>query len=122
MALINLTPQAFTCTPSSLLDSVPCLKCLSEKELLAGILSIFLEEADEDADTALKEAACFNCMSRKQMLEGLTVLLGNNLLGEDFDPASLAAKFNCLRCTSDQQLLAAILYMLCGYLNREQQG
>lgn len=118
MALIDLQPREFECTPSSLLDSVPCLKCLSEKELLAGILAIFLTELEEDVETVMADSSCFTCMSRKQMLQSLATILGNGILGSDFEPGELLERYKCLRCASDQQLLAAILYLLCLFLNQ----
>lgn len=113
MAVITIEPRAFVCTPSSLLASVPCLQCYSEKELLAALVGILAQALDKTFDEALTEAACFNCMTDKQMLEGLVVVLGNWLLGERVTAAEVIEQIRCRNCTSRKQLLAAILYLLC---------
>lgn len=113
MAYIDIQPRGFTCTPSSLLDSVPCLKCLSEKELLAALVGILALSLDKTFDEAIAESACFTCMSDKQMLEALVILMGNSLLGEGSSAADVVEQMHCLVCASKKQLLAASLYLLC---------
>lgn len=117
MALIQLQPRAFDCTPSSLLNSVPCLECLSEKELLAALFIVLLQYNDLTVPQAMSSSACFTCMSKKQMLQAIVTIWGNSLLGRDFDAAALLADYKCVRCASDKQLMAGILYMFCLYLN-----
>lgn len=125
MAVINIEPRSFVCTPSSLLDSVPCLKCLSEKELQAVLVGILALALDKTFDEALEESACFTCMSEKQMLEAVVILMGNALLGEDATAADVVEQMHCLVCASRKQLLAAIVYLLCTgftFTAQEQRG
>ena len=106
-------PVAYACTPSSLLKSEPCIKCLSEKELWAAIVAILAISAGQTAKTAMNNAACFNCMSEQQMLQGVVTILGNQLLGAGTSPATVLASMNCLVCASESRLKAAALKLLC---------
>jgi hypothetical protein len=105
--------HTFTCTPSSLLASYPCLDCISEKDMLAVLVGIFAISEGHTIADVMKDSACFNCMSKKQMLQGLTTLLGSEILGERTSMATVIDTIKCLQCASKQQLLAAILYLLC---------
>lgn len=105
--------HAFTCTPSSLLASTPCLACVSEKEMLAVLVGIFAISEGHTIADVMKDSACFTCMSKKQMLHGLTTLLGSEILGERTSVAEVKDTIRCLECASKHQLLAAILYLLC---------
>lgn len=115
-------PVAFDCTPSSLLDSSPCLKCLSEKELLGVILAIIVSALGTTVAQALEDSKCFTCLSKKQMLQSLTTVLGNDLLGERYSQDAILADLACLRCSNETQLRAAILYLLCNDLTVSAQN
>lgn len=112
MALIDIQPKAFVCTPSSLLNSVPCLSCLSETDLWVGLVAVLALALDKTFDEALAESACFNCISQKERLQGMVTVLGNSLLGETVSPADIAAQIRC-RCVPKSRLQAAALYLLC---------
>ncbi len=103
----------FVCTPASLLASSPCLECLSEKQMLAGLLGIFAIANEQAIPDVLKESDCFMCMSKKQMLQALVTIAGNQLLGEGTSGQTVIDKTKCLQCASEKQLLAAILWQLC---------
>jgi len=111
--------KEFNCTPKSLLASNPCLACLSEKELLAALVAIFAS-TDENYATNLKllmqDSACFTCMSKKQMLQALITVMGSKLLGQR-TVAQVIAQYKCLVCSNEKTLQAALLYMLCHYMN-----
>lgn len=112
--MANVTvPVAYTCTPSSLLNSVPCMACLSEKQMLAALLAIISLAESKTIPDLLDESACFTCMSKKQMLQGLVTVMGNDLLGRDFSDADVIARVKCLECASQKQILAALLYLFC---------
>lgn len=106
-------PVAYTCTPSSLLASEPCIKCLSEKEMWAAIVAILALNAGKSVKDAMKDAACFNCMTDSQMLQAALTILGNNLLGETKSLTDVLNLMKCLVCTSEHQLKAAALKMFC---------
>lgn len=111
MALVDV--NSFVCTPSSLLASTPCLKCLSEHEMLAVIVGILAIGVGKTNAEAMSDSACFTCMSRKQMLQAIVTILGNQLLGDEHTPQEVVDTYHCLVCATDTQLLAAILQMLC---------
>ena len=106
-------PQAYVCTPSSLLASNPCLACLSEKELLAALLGVLTLSDELHIPDVLKNSACFTCLSKKQMLQALVTIMGNNLLGEAGDVPAVIEEIKCLECASEKQILAALLYLIC---------
>lgn len=96
-----------------MLDSVPCLACVSEHEMLAIMVGILALAMNKTVAEAMADGACFACMSRKQMMQALVVLMGNNLLGERNTAEEVIEMTHCLNCAPDHQLLAAILQMLC---------
>ncbi len=106
-------PAAFDCTPSSMLASTPCLKCLSEKEMLAVIAALMAMAASKSIPEVISDGACFTCLSRKEMLQALVTKLGNDLLGERFSAQDVVEEMHCLVCATENQLLASILQMLC---------
>lgn len=107
---------AFDCTPSSLLASSPCLKCLSEHEMLAVIVGLMGLAAGKANATIMSDSACFTCMSRKEMLQALVTKLGNDLLSDRYTVQEVIDQYHCLVCATDQQLLAAIMQLLCADL------
>lgn len=113
MAVIDL-PQAYTCTPSSLLASTPCTKCLSEHELLAVLVGIFGLYVEKTIPQIMEDSACFTCMSKKQMLQALVTIFGNQLLGDSVSPSEVIDDYHCLVCATDKQLMAALLQIWCG--------
>lgn len=112
MALINQA-EAFDCTPSSLLASTPCLKCLSEHEMIAVIVALMALAAGKTIPEVMSDGACFTCLSDKEMLQALVTKLGNDLLGERYTVQDVIDTYHCLVCAPDKQLRAAILQMLC---------
>lgn len=111
MAIIQA--QEFTCTPASLIESTPCLKCLSEKELMAALLGIYAAAAEKTVKSVLVDSACFDCLSKKQMLQALVTLAGNDLLGERNTVQDIIDEITCLECAGEKKILAALLYLLC---------
>lgn len=111
--MANIQTQSYTCTPSSLLDSSPCLSCLSEKELIATLVAILANAQSETAAEALNNSSCFTCMSKKQMLQALVTIFGNEFLGERVTIDEIIADLSCLVCAPEQQLLAALLRQIC---------
>ena len=108
--------QAYVCTPSSMIDSSPCLSCLSEHEMLAVIVALIALATEKTTAEVMSDSACFTCLSRKQMLQALVTKLGNDLLGERHTVQEVIDSYHCLVCVPDQQLLAAILQQLCAEL------
>lgn len=104
---------AFTCTPSSMLESTPCVACLSEHEMLAVIVGILSLAAGKTVASAMEDSACFTCMSDKQLLQALVVKLGNDVLGERYTVQEVVDQFHCLVCATDKQLKASIMQLLC---------
>lgn len=107
---------AFDCTPSSLLASSPCLKCLSEHEMLAVIVGILGLSAGKTNAEILSDSACFTCMSKKEMLQALVTKLGNDLLSDRYTVQDIIDQYHCLLCANDTQLRAAIIQLLCADL------
>lgn len=106
-------PQAYDCTPSSLLASTPCLKCLSEHELLAVLVGILALQANKTVATIMEESACFRCMSKKEMLQAIVTIAGNDFLGDANTAQDVIDEYHCLVCATDLQLRAALLKLLC---------
>lgn len=103
-----------TCTPSELIATNPCFECLSEKELLAVLVFVFVTANRSNIAQALVDSACFTCMSKKQMLQSLVSLLANTYLsGQTID--QIKEEMKCLECASDNQLRAALLQQFCTY-------
>ena len=113
--------QAFTCTPSSLIASSPCLACLSEKEMIGALVGIAAISAEVEIPAVLKASACFDCLSKKQMLQALVTIAGNDLLGEETTPQEVIDDIVCLECAGEKKLLAALLYLLCNDIKFAQR-
>jgi len=113
------TPQAYVCTPSSLIASNPCLACISEKELLASLLGIFAKASRDyanDLPKLLEDSACFTCLSKKQMLQALVTITGSDLLGENESVPDVIEFIKCLECASEKQIYAALIYLFCNLM------
>lgn len=107
------TPNAFVCTPSSLLAAYPCVDCLSESQIRAFMVGIIGAAIGKTAAEMMRESACFTCMSDKQKLEAVAVILGNSLLGENHSPQQIIDDYKCLLCATPDQINAALTYALC---------
>lgn len=104
---------AYECNPKSLLESNPCIACLSEKEMLAVIVGILAIGASKTVAEVMADSACFACMSKKQMLHALVTILGSEVLGAEHTPAEVVEQMHCLVCVDEHKLLAAILQLIC---------
>lgn len=107
--------HAYTCDPSSLLASNPCIACLSEKEMLAVLVGIIAVQASLPLADVMKDSACFTCMSKKQMLHSLVTIFGSEILGAGNSAQTVIDEMHCLVCATDQQLYAALTYLICTY-------
>ncbi len=105
-----LETATYTCAPSSLTHSDPCLSCLSEKQLLAVLVSLLATHQSHTAAVAMSASACFTCMSRHEMLQSLVTIVAHKL---DVQPDAAVASNKCLMCATEQQLLAAALLQVC---------
>lgn len=103
---------AISCTPSSLLDTYPCLACLSESELKAVIVVALAEQLRLTTDEILENSACFKCLSKKQMLQAATAIIGNEYLS-DMTVSAIREKIKCLLCANPDAVNAALTYGLC---------
>lgn len=112
-AFVIPRPKAYTCTPSSLMASSPCLACFSDKELLVALVAILIAAKGTTVDQVMKDSACFTCLTKKQMKQGFVTIMGNELLGEASSQDAILALMRCLRCANDTQLNAAALYLIC---------
>lgn len=115
MATITITQT--DCTPSALTGVIPCLSCLSEKELLT-VLVFILASADSyslptDTNQLLADSACFTCLSDKQLFQALITAVANEFLRESLTVEEGAAAVKCLQCANPKQLKAALVYLLC---------
>jgi len=113
-------PKEFICTPSSLLASYPCLACLSEHEMLAGLVGIAANASEKyyaNLELLLKDSACFTCMGKKDMFQAVLTMLGSEMVGAE--PGAMQAildRTKCLLCANDQQLRAAFLFLISNYM------
>jgi hypothetical protein len=109
-------PKEYTCTPSSLLASYPCLQCLSDHELLAVLIGILIYDSEYEDDIAgvMKDSACFTCMSKKQMFQAFATMMGSAIIGdEEGAMEKVVEEMKCLICATDKQLWAALLFLIC---------
>lgn len=115
-------PQAFTCTPSSLIASSPCVACYSKHEMIAALVAIIALALGKTANEIISESKCFQCMTEKQMLQSFVTVMGNNLLGDGTSIEDVADMVNCLKCKADRDLLAAFIYGACNLTIAPQVG
>lgn len=109
---------ARTCAPSDVLGNNPCLKCLSETELMMLLFLLWADAAGytlpDDLTTINGLAACNTCTSAKQKLEMEIVAMG--LIYEASTTVDeMVAKVKCLPCMQKEQILAGIAYAKCVY-------
>lgn len=112
--------MAVTCTPSALVSHIPCLNCLSDKELLAVLLYIFVQANGHTVTQALTNGACFNCLGeKKQRLVALITVLSDYFLRGVSVP-TMIEQMKCLECAPDSQITAALLSEICTYYGSGQ--
>lgn len=112
-----IVEDPIACTPAGLIGDVPCLACLSEKELLMVLVAV-LAIGDNytlptDTNKLLKDSACFTCLSDKQLFQALVRAVANKYIGSTFTEAEGQAAIKCLRCANEKQLKAAVVYLTC---------
>lgn len=104
------------CTPSGLLDTFPCLACLSEKELLAVMVYTLSTQTDyslpDDVPELMRDSACYACMSDKEMLQA-TAAMQASLFLEGKTVEEVRDTVKCLICATPKQLKAAMTLLLC---------
>lgn len=108
-----------TCTPSELLDTYPCLACLSESELKAVIALSLADTLGLTVAEMLEDTACFNCLSKKQLLQVIATRIGSEFLGR-YTVAEIRDQIKCLLCAPTGKVDAAFGYLVCAYLNSLQ--
>lgn len=115
-----MASRTMTCTPASLIDTNPCLNCISEKELMAVLMYAFAHANDHTVAEALQNGACLTCLSKKQRLAAWVTIIANELLSDMTVPEIIEA-IKCLECASDTQLQASLLAEACAYYNPSEQ-
>ena len=112
--------MAVTCTPADLLDTYPCLACLSESQLKAILVIALADNAGETVAEVLENSACYSCLSKKQMLQAVVAILGDTYLTRDTTVEQLRARIKCLLCAPPDKVDAALVYLLCDYFTAVQ--
>lgn len=112
------TARTITCTPSELLNTYPCLACLSETELKAVIVVALAANNSKTVAETLSESACFKCLSDKQKLQAATAVIANEYLSSYTVP-EIRELIKCLLCGPADALDAALTYLLCIQLNAQ---
>lgn len=106
------------CTPANLMDTYPCLKCMSKSDLRLMLLWLMTYLSSYDLseagalDQLLEDSACFTCLSDKQRLQAMVAVIGD-AFGKEFTSETFLADTKCLRCLKPGQVDAAIVYLLC---------
>lgn len=110
---ISITPS----DPKNMVQQMPCLKCLSTKELLiVGILA--LAEVDgtytlpADTNKLVADSACYTCLTDTQLLQLIVLGLGKNGFSASDTLATVRAKLKCLECADPAQVKGAFTYLL----------
>lgn len=112
---------ALTCDKDELLAAFPCVKCLSEHQLIAALVLILCkivgqsERANCDPAYLLSGSACLTCLSEKQMLEAIVALFAQAGIDAGVMEAEtdLREDIACLMCLTPRQLMAIIINKLC---------
>ncbi len=105
--------QGYTCEPSSLMESTPCLSCLPPNTLLALLVAIVGYAAGKTVDEVVTDAACFQCLNEQQKLRALVTKFGNDLLGTRYTAQEVIDAMHCLTCKSEAELKAMLVQLLC---------
>lgn len=102
-------------TPGELLSQIPCLACLSEKDLQAVLLYILSTQTDyslpDDLKTLIQDSSCVACFSKKEMLQTIISALANEFVTGETIP-EIRDSMKCLQCATPQQIQAAITYLI----------
>ena len=109
-----------SCTPSTLLDTFKCLKCLSATELKAVIVIALAENLGLTVAEVLENSACFNCLSKKQLLQSTTAVAADSFLSRYASVDEIREAIKCLLCAPSGKLDAALTYEICAYMNQVQ--
>lgn len=106
-----------TCKITTLLNTTPCLDCLSETELEALLLYIwaYLYSDQNDLPGVLADAVD-SPMSKKQALIAEIQVMAQNILSGT-TVAEIAANMKCVPCADPALVRAAILKYKCVYWN-----
>lgn len=111
-------------TPKDNLKVMPCLSCLSEKELQALLIYIMSElfasySLPDDMAALMEDSACYTCMSKKQLMQVTVTIWATMLYGERQeipDINTLRDEIKCLLCSTPAQLDAALAQVTCGLI------
>ena len=105
-----------SCTADELVNRFPCLHCLSESDLQALLMYLwmYLFSAEDDLDEVLATVKCIDCISEKQKLESEVAIMIDALINdENVTPASVMEIVKCFACLSKSQKESVILYFKC---------
>jgi hypothetical protein len=109
MALIQTTVRNYKGSDFLSYPGAPCLACVSAKEKLGIVALALATDLGLTVDEMVKASSCLKCMSEGQMLTGLGIVMANAFMPES-GPVTAETVLKCVRCRSDKELLAAILY------------
>jgi hypothetical protein len=114
--------------PSTLINRIPCLKCLSNNQLLGLLVYIWLERNNQgwpDGDTLTMEivkerAACWACTGKKDKLIAMVNIWFDDVFSSreeqgDIQPEDVQEAVKCLHCESESTLMGMLLYLVCYY-------
>lgn len=114
-----------TCTKEALVDVLPCLTCASETELDIIWLYLWMRfwrlDPSEDLFTLIGDSACLTCMSEREIKQAKIAVWYQFLYaGGYLDIQSTEELFDdlkCMNCMTPQQIRAAVLWLVCGFLS-----
>ena len=109
-----------SCTPSVLLNTWKCLKCLSASEMKAVMVLALAEDLGLTVAEVLENSACFNCLSKTQLLQSATAVTADSFLSRYASVDELRTAIKCLLCAPSGKLDAALTYEICAYMNQVQ--
>lgn len=125
MAQIQLPDPVDNCTVTDLVDAFPCLNCLSKTELIAVLAQslALLDSKDlsgSDLTTLLNDSACIGCLSETQMLRAVVSVIGK-WANRSMTVSAIRDDVKCLVCVDPGRVRALVVYLICVYIQNQQQ-
>jgi hypothetical protein len=111
------------CTAPSVAAAWPCVACLDPVELESALI-VLLQLATgrmlETMDQILEASACFTCFSDTQMKQAIVKMLATEYgeQGERSENVTTMEYIKCWVCAQPKQRRAALLYLICQYIER----
>lgn len=103
-------------TPAQALGITPCMKCMSQSELLILFLYMmaYLNSDSDDLPGLLETSKCWDCssLSDTDLLRAVLNVMANAF---NLNATEIAAAVKCMPCARPGQIKGAIAYSIAKY-------